>query len=169
MSPNVKEPKEGSAESDGQNKQENFESVVLVHDGYDLPYDVLGTPKERHRECGVNTEHVAHDHDYDSHDYDDYEDKDKEEATLRRPPLGRGRAVCESPILRAFRDPHGLDEKPKDQSRTAVERSESLVFSSEMLSHQFCISLVSVLRASCTALLETSFQITSRSSELHQH
>ena len=77
--------------------------------------------------------------------------------------------VCESPILRAFRDPHGLDENPKDQSRTVVERSESIVLSSEMCLHQLCVSLVSVARASCTARLETSVQITTRSFELHQH
>ena len=145
--------------------------MALVHDGYDLPYDVPGTPKERHRERGVNTEHVAHDHDdhdYDDHDYDDYEDQDTKEATLRRLPLGRRRSVCESPILRAFRGPHGREGDPNLESRTVVGRSESHVFSSEIV-YQFCISLVSLARASCTARLETSVRITSRSSGLHSH
>jgi len=175
MSPNAKEePKKGSIEE--QNKQENFEKVALVYDGYDLPYDVPETPQgtspRRLRERGVITEHVAHDHDDHKHDDDDHDDhdfedkeavsgtpqgtsprrlrKDKKEATLHGHLLGRRRSVCESLILRAFWGPNGRRGDPNLESRRVVERSESPVFSSEIL-ERFCISHVSLARASCAA------------------
>ena len=49
MSPNAKEPKKESAESDGQHKQEIFESVALVYDGYDLHRDA---PERRKKGTG---------------------------------------------------------------------------------------------------------------------